>query len=128
MKKVDREALTRAIAMVRLQSPKRCKQIDAKLKGEPWEEVGRFAAYSCQCRNLKLRSWQYPPCWMGDAEPDGDPQGYGLQSAWKLRRRLIAFGLSAYEPDPLAALDAAEQAALAGAEVPVWNPRQQKEP
>ena len=65
MKKVDREALTRAIAMVRLQSRKRCKQIDAKLKGEPWEEVGRFAAYSCQCRNLKLRSWQYPPCWMG---------------------------------------------------------------
>jgi hypothetical protein len=63
----------------------------------------------------------------GDAEPDSDPQGYGLQSAWQLRRRLIAFGLSAYD-DPLAALDAAEQAALAGAEVPVWNPRQQKEP
>jgi hypothetical protein len=36
--------------------------------------------------------------------------------------------LSAYEPDPLAALDAAEQAALANAEVPVLNPRQQKEP
>jgi hypothetical protein len=37
MRRVDREALTRAIKKVRAQDPQRAQQIDAKLKDEPWE-------------------------------------------------------------------------------------------
>jgi hypothetical protein len=58
-----------------------------------------------------MRPDQSPPCWMGDAQPDGDPQDHGLIPARELRRRLIAFGVSEYEPDPVAALQAVEEAA-----------------
>jgi hypothetical protein len=125
MRRVDREALTRALKKVRAQDPQRAQQIDAKLKDEPWEQVARFAAYSCQCDSLRLKPWQSPPCWMTDVKPVDDPHRYGLFAAWELRRKLTASGLSAFEPDPLAALDAIEQAAMA--EVPEWKPHQQKD-
>jgi hypothetical protein len=48
---------------------------------------------------------------MADEKPDADPQRHGLFAAWELRRRLIALGLSAFEPDPVAALQAVEEAA-----------------
>jgi hypothetical protein len=48
---------------------------------------------------------------MDDQKPDADPQQHGLLAAWELRRRLIAVGLSAFEPDPLHALQAVAEAA-----------------
>jgi hypothetical protein len=60
MRRTDRAALRRAIAMARSESPARSEQLDAKLKSERWEEVGAFAAFSCQMRALRLKPWEAP--------------------------------------------------------------------
>jgi hypothetical protein len=75
---------------------------------QPWLEVAEFAAYRCQVRALALKPWQSPPCWLGDNRPADDGDGRGLVDAWELRRRLVASGLSMYEPDPPGALAAIE--------------------
>jgi hypothetical protein len=112
MRQVDRQALKRALVMARAESPGRARQIDAMLAERPsWLRAALFASYSCQSETLHLKPWQSPPCWMGDTKPIDDPQQHGLFAAWDLRRRLLAAGLSAYEPDPIAALNAAKPAA-----------------
>jgi hypothetical protein len=105
MRKIDREALTRALALTRAESPGRARQIDLMLKDRPWLQVAQFASYCCQCENLQLKPWQSPPCVVAAAEPANDPQQHGLYAAWDLRRRLSELGLSPYEPDPLRAID-----------------------
>lgn len=52
---VDRDAIKWAIAVVRRESPARRKQIDAKLRNEPWEAVGRFCALGAQIESLGLQ-------------------------------------------------------------------------
>ena len=64
MKRVDREAMKRAIEEVRRKGGEDLRQIEQKLRDEPWEDVGRFAAYSCQDEHLQLEPWQVPPCWL----------------------------------------------------------------
>jgi hypothetical protein len=78
----DRAALELAIAMARKESPAQRRQIDDKLKTEPWVEVGVFASYCCQDHNLKLKPWQTPPIWIDPdvieaelAEPGDDTHG-----------------------------------------------------
>jgi len=121
---VDREALERAIEIVRTRkTPADRQQIERMLREDPWEEVGRFAAYSCQCDVLRLKLWQPPPVWVRDIEATlaaGDDGVYGYFQAAKLLRRLLAAGLSHFEPDPIAALEAAERkvAAAAGSVAP----------
>ena len=110
MTRKDRKALTRAIEAVRRESPQRARQIADKLASEPWEDVGEFASYSAQCRSLRLRPWQFPPCWIDDIPAAlNDPEPHrGLRTAGELLQRMLAAGLSRYEPDPLKALEAAE--------------------
>jgi hypothetical protein len=108
---VDREALTRALKLARDESPGRARQIDSMRADRSWFEAASFASYSCQCDRLRLKPWMSPPCIVGDKKPVDDPQQHGLIAAWELRRKLLAAGLSAYEPDPLAALEAAKPAA-----------------
>jgi hypothetical protein len=62
MKRVDRAAMRRAIEEVRGKGGEDLRQIEAMLASQPWEEVGAFAAYSCQDGNLQLEPWQVPPC------------------------------------------------------------------
>jgi hypothetical protein len=77
-------------------------QIDGKLISEPWEEVGRFAAYAA----LKLKPWQAPPCHTrGFTDQPSDTYG-NRPTETKLRDDLLAAGLSVLEPDPEAALAA----------------------
>jgi hypothetical protein len=97
----DREAMTRAIAAARRESPTRAKQIDAMLRNEPWEDVGRFAAFSAQIESLHLMPWESTLVYANSPE------------AHALFRRLKAAGLSKYEPDPLAAIAEVEQRATA---------------
>jgi hypothetical protein len=80
------------------------------------EEVGSFASYSCQINSLHLRPWQTAPMWVIDIEaplrePPNDQRGN--YHAAQLLRQMLDAGLSRYEPDPLAALDAAERARAA---------------
>jgi hypothetical protein len=102
MKKVDREALQRALRMAKAENKQ---QIKAKLKTEPWIEVALFAAYSLQIDNLNLKPWQSPPMHMGDDKPRDESPLAGRVAAWALRRKLLAAGLSVFEPDPVRALE-----------------------
>ena len=107
---VDREALARAVELARAESAATREQIDAMLRSRAWEEVARFAAYCCQDRALRLKPWMSPPCWL---RTDADvmaalatppPDLGGDRAAGQLVERLLAAGLSRYEPDPETAL------------------------
>jgi hypothetical protein len=90
---VDRDALERAMVLAR-REPDRAEQLDALLaQGDSWGSVARFAAYLCQCRTMHLKPWESPP--MHADSP----------TAAQLADRLVAAGLSVYEPDPLRALE-----------------------
>jgi hypothetical protein len=106
MRKVDREALRRAMRMAKARDPGRRQQLESKLKDEPWEEVALFAAYCCQCDLRRLRPWQPPPMHADEDKPRDFHPSAGCEAAWELRRRLIAAGLSEYESDPIRALEA----------------------
>ena len=71
------------------------------LRNEPWEDVGRFAAFSAQIESLHLMPWESTLVYANSPE------------AHALFRRLKAAGLSKYEPDPLAAIAEVEQRATA---------------
>lgn len=110
MLRIDRDALKRAIVEARAQSSGRQQQVDKMLAKDDWSTVARFCAYSCQCENLRLKAWQPAPCWMGDERPTDDFPTRGNVAAWELRQRLIACGLSAFEPHPMRALAEREAA------------------
>jgi hypothetical protein len=107
MAPTDADALERAIAMARLESPSRAQQIDDKLKDDPWLEVGKFAAYCCQSITLRLKPWETPPCWVSVAAIESVIARGDINSEYKAARlleQMLAAGLSKYEPDPPAAL------------------------
>ena len=64
LSKVDREALQRAIDMVRAESPNETRWIDDHLRSNGFFEAGHLASYHCQYRALKLKPWEFPPVWM----------------------------------------------------------------
>lgn len=110
---VDRDAFTRAIETM-LRSPEAIYRNDFKRRlstKEPWEKIGHHAASVCQCRALGLAPWQTAP---HQAEPNQvDVPGFeyrGTAVASALLGKLLAAGLSRFEPDPVAALTALERA------------------
>ena len=106
---IDGDALKRALVACRAESSARAKQLDSKLRDEPWEEVAQFASYCAQGRALDLMPWQSPPCRanLGAlSEPFGDPRA--ARESAELLRRLLDAGLSRFEPDPLGAIEEAE--------------------
>ena len=73
----------------------------------PRAEVGWSCAISCQEKVLRTRPWQPVPAADYVAVTDRDDEGspiMGRAAAAELLRRLLAAGLSRYEPDPLRAL------------------------
>ena len=105
MKKIDRDALTRAMEMAR-RDPGRAWQLDSMLEDRSWEEVARFASYVVQGDLLRLYPWETPP--ESIDENGDDPRD---AAGRKLLRRMLKAGLSRYEPDPLGALAAVKQKA-----------------
>src|SRR5262245_4461299 len=98
LNQTDRDALERCMEIAQ-RDPGRADQLQSKLRDEPWHEVAEFAAYSCQIDALHLKPWQQPPCIVDEDDPDEkdkDAQG--------LLRKMLAAGISRYEPDPMAAL------------------------
>lgn len=112
--RIDRDAFERAIEHLRRRGGEDQRQIESMLQSRPWERVGAFAAYSCQCEALRPRPWQPVPANEYVSVTDGDdaagPIG-GRKAAAELLRRLLGAGLSRFEPDPIGALEAAERAA-----------------
>jgi hypothetical protein len=107
---LDADAYRRAIEIARQESPARAKQIEDKLRCESFEATGEFAAYCTQCSNLRLKPWQAPPCHVRGDAANLDPTCYGYRPGEvALRDRLLAAGLSRFEPDPVAALARVER-------------------
>jgi hypothetical protein len=100
VKRKDRDAMRRAIEWMRQESQESREQIDHKLKHEGFEEAGEFAAFSAQCSTLRLKPWECAPC---------NIWGYDQSNAVALRDRMVAAGISIFEPDPTQALAKAEQ-------------------
>ena len=106
LSRTDRDAMRRAIEIVRAQDRVSREQIDEKLTSEPWDEVGAFASYAAQCTTLKLKPWQAPPCHTrGSTNKPSNSYG-NRPTEMKLRDDLLAARLSVFEPDPEAALAA----------------------
>ena len=107
----DREALERAIAMKRQMSEADRLQVAGMLKEKPWRETAEFCSYGCQCDRLQLKPWQWPPC---EVDPDWaeytDDDHHGRIAAARLLERMLALGISRWEPDPVAAIVEAERA------------------
>jgi hypothetical protein len=118
MRKVDRDAMQRALVEARQESPGPANQLAWLEREFGWERAGDQASYNCQCRNLALRPWQSPPMSANITDEDDSmgPAG-GRKAAAVLLKRLLDAGLSRYEPDPIGALErvaAAKAAATAG--------------
>jgi hypothetical protein len=121
MRKRDRDALERAIAMAGRLEPGRSEQLNHMLAdGRPWREVAEFAAYCAQCITLRLRPWESPPAWVGDLRATlaaGDDGGSEYRAA-QLLQRMLAAGISKYEPDPVGALERAKEPSVSLTEQP----------
>jgi len=107
---VDLDALTRAMEIAR-RDPRTAKQLEYKEKTYGWADAATFAAYCCQCDALKLRPWQEPPMHGDSTDGIDDFPNAGRAAAADLLRRLLAAGLSRFEPDPMKALARAETVA-----------------
>ena len=105
-------------AEIGAENPASREQIERKLTEQGLEEAGQTAAYHCQDTALKLKPWMTPPCWLRTARDvkaalrEALPDAHGNRRAGELVERLLAAGLSRYEPDPVDALERAEQSRL----------------
>jgi hypothetical protein len=109
MTRRDREAMKRAIAMMRAAGEADRVQVERFLAEDGFEAAGRHASYACQRDTLHLKPWQQPPI-HAPAERPAVEDSHGNLAAWTLRRRLIEAGLSQWEPRPLEALAEIEAA------------------
>jgi hypothetical protein len=112
LSEVDREAIERAIAIMRNSSAERAEQIDRLLQEDDWQGAADLAVYHCQRELIRPRLWQPIPA---DIDPDqieaiiakGDDGKAGRFLAAKLLRKMLRAGLSRFEPQPIEALAAA---------------------
>jgi hypothetical protein len=106
LSRVDREALERALAMDPDRNPT-SNTPNRRLEPERWYEAGKSAAYACQCAALRPKPWQPVPANEYVSVTDDDREYgpvMGRAAAAELLRRMLAAGLSRYEPDPVNAL------------------------
>ena len=111
---VDRDAMARAITAACARSEERRNQIIGFLEARPRELVADFAAGCEQRRNLGLTPWEDPPTyiWPEDIEAiiaRGPVDNREYTGACVLKK-LLAAGLSQYEPNPTVALKRASAA------------------
>ena len=105
----DTEALTRSFDLGRRESTAYRAHLDAIAAQSGWRFAAESASYHHQIRTLKLKPWEPPPSWVRDIEGNleaGDDGVGGWYRAAQLAQRLLAAGLSLYEPDPVTALAA----------------------
>ena len=103
MNPVDEDAYNRAVAWLSQQGEAESVRIAYKIEHEGFEAAGRFAACAAQCARLKLKPWEAPPAHTRGEIPDAAVYG-SRPGEIELRDRLLAAGLSVFEPNPLKAL------------------------
>ena len=111
MNEIDRAALLLAIKRARAIDAEHAAHIDAMLEGRDWVSVALFASCSCQCDALNLPPYQSPPAELpSDYDPSTDNEPFlGRREAFALLQRMLACGVSRFDPDPLAAIAAAKR-------------------
>jgi hypothetical protein len=108
----DIDAWERCIEIERSRNPTRAAYINETLAKEGLEKAGRDAAYACQYTALRLRPWEWTPSWVEPSQadaiiargPNNTAPQEGDYAAAVLLRKMLAAGISRWEPDPLAAL------------------------
>jgi len=117
---IDREALTRALEIVRnrpeKEDPGHRAQVDRLLQEQGWFTAADFCCYCCQSELIRPRLWQPIPADINPAGIEaiiarGDDAPNGNFAAAKLLKRMLRAGLSRYEPDPVRALAEAKRRA-----------------
>ena len=110
---VDAAALDRALALTLVEpDPGRVEQVRWMHAERGWREAATFCSYHQQCAHLNLKPWEFPPCWIDPdqietilAEGPSERKRFG---GAKLLRRMLAAGVSQYDPTPLDSLAAAK--------------------
>jgi hypothetical protein len=102
----DLEAMRRAIATLR-SDHELGPSVEAMLRDRGEQQTGEWAAGVLQVQALKLKPWEAAPSSTVDTKNPADVYGYRPREVGLLRR-LLAAGLSRFEPDPLGALAASE--------------------
>ena len=114
----DRAALTRALELERNNGePGRRQQLDDLAKTHGWFTAAELATDRLQRRSLGLKMWQPKPCDIDPAEIEkilsgGDDGINGEYAAARLLKKMLAAGVSRFEPDPPWALAEARQKRL----------------
>jgi hypothetical protein len=98
--KLDRAALDRALELSMADDDREY----SKLAEEGWFGCAWSCAHDQQCKALNLFPWQSPPC---DVD-EGDIGIHDFGGA-KLLKRMLAHGVSRYDPTPLDAIAAARR-------------------
>ncbi len=107
--RLDAKALEAAIEKLLKEEPDRKDQIDDHLRRDGRWGAGHFATYCLQAKNLHLKPWETPPCWIADPY---DPSAYdaadddikGDRKAVELCRKMHELGISHLHHDPLRAI------------------------
>jgi hypothetical protein len=97
MKKIDVAALELAFETVlKGRDAGRAEQVRDLRDQDGWAPTARFCASLLQRRQLELKPWDSPPCALD--RPDDSAAG-------RLLRRMLAAGLSRFDPNPLRGLE-----------------------
>jgi hypothetical protein len=132
LSKIDREALERALKIVQnrpeREDPGRREQVELLLREQGWFTAANFAVYCCQMELVRPRLWQPTPADITDIEgtlAKGDDGLGGSYRAALLLKRMLAAGLSRYEPRPVEALAEAKRRAAAAQQSSPGTPASQ---
>jgi hypothetical protein len=101
----DREVMMLALRQCCDSDDKRARQIETMAASRPWQRVGAFGSFVCQCHALDLGPHEEAPCHVNDP---ADP-GPGEQEAARLLRRMLQAGVSKWHPNPMAAIAEAKR-------------------
>jgi hypothetical protein len=102
MTRTDREALRRALAIAKAKGGEESARLLEMERKDGWERAGRAAAFGLQCDALGLRPWEAPPC---HTRGLNSRDFYGSRpKEVELLERLLANGISKYEPDVIGSL------------------------
>jgi hypothetical protein len=99
----DREALELAITTERAKSIEDSQHVDDMFaRGDTWERVAKYCAYSCQWDALRLKLHEPTPCTISSFY---DPDHH---DAWNLLKKMETLGISKFHPNPMKAIREAE--------------------
>ena|SRR5258705_13273761 len=102
----DLEAMRRAIATLQA-DPERRDSVEGMLQKQGEQAAGLFAVGLLQVRNLRLKPWECPPCDTYNVKDPSDCYGQRPNEV-RLLQRMLAAGVSRYDPNPMQAITAAE--------------------